>query len=260
MKVLFATITSILLIGLFSAFSSSNNTKNLDATTSEYSGEELYKALFQFRGDFVSKVDGLNSTRESLIGGLEKKDIALLNEFYDNVNETIKTVDPKFFARFEKEVKSKDFNRMENAFEEAANVSMSALVLSEHFKNALSDEEHQILVGLSKKYDLATKKGLIAFSNMANEQTSLNIDVAKIEAAGTMSAVGQGAAIYAGFLAVVAAVVLNAALAAHAVAVYAGVAVAQSMYVYNSVKWWGSYTVGDTLEKEKFMHDLVMAL
>ena len=259
MKVLFATIASILLVAFLSAFGPSNS-NHTDAVISEYTGEELYKALFQFRGDFVSKVEGLNNTRESLIGGLEKKDIALLNEFYDNVNQTIKKVDPEFFARFEEEVKSKDFKRMEKAFEDAANVSMSALVLSGHFKNSLSDEEHQILLNLSKKYDLSTKKGLIAFSNMANEQTSLNIDVAKIEAAETMSAVGQGAAIYAGYLAVVAAVVLNAALAAHAVAVYAGVALAQSMYVYNSVKWWGSYTVGDTLEKEKFMNDLAMAL
>lgn len=259
MKLFFASISAVFLIFIASSFTT-NSEPSLASLIREkapnYSGEDLYKGLFQFRGEFAGKVKVSREMREALKKDISREDQQEINEFYDGVIASMKKVDPEFFYKFEKELKSKDLNRIERAFEDAAETSISALILSKHLKTTLTEKDQQILQELSTKHDLTDAKGLVSFVEDANEQTNLNIDLKAIKGF-SVDNIGEplsALTLYAGIVAVVGAAVMLAVLAANTVGVYAGVVAVQVMYIFTSA------TSSSQLDREKLVADLVEQL
>jgi SdpC family antimicrobial peptide len=205
-----------------------------------FTGEDLYKGLFQFRGDFANQTQMTSDAKELINSKLTESDLRKVNKAYDDVVAGINTFDPLFFQNFQSDLYSGDFNKVEKALSGAAETSIAALI-SDKSSTELTDSEKSILRNLSEEYNLSDANDLKAFVVEANNRTRLDIDLESLEGfGGDIDDPVALSTFYAAVVAVLVAAVLSLAVAVHAVVAYAGVVAAQAVYVYDTTlldKW-----------------------
>lgn len=263
MKLLLVSISSILLVCIFTAFNYVKIDSFKESERPNYSGEDLYKGTFQLRGEYTKEVPLLNAMSQTL-NPENTEEIERRNHFFDEVIENIKKVDPKFFNKFEEALKSKDHNRIEKMLAEAGRVSVSALVLSKHLNKEmeLSSDEEQLLLKLAAKYDLTETKGLVSFFQEANDKTNLNVNIENIK--GISFDIEEGADAYSSLVKAMnsrahtdldkgTGVVIQSVYAAQVVTIYC--------LLHHTIRYIGtSVHADDKLIKEKFIVDVIETL
>lgn len=226
---------------------------NSESRTVQFSGKDLYLGIIHFRGDVAAKVPSLNKIKVE-IDRFNSENLTKLNNFNDSICYYIEIYDPHFFQNFKNDIYSNNVIKIESAIQSAVRTTIVATTL---FGNniPLTEIEKQFIKDQSLNYNLTDKSQFLAFLEIVNNHTSLDLDIEMISS--SISQISSEddiakAPAYAAVYIVLGAVALSAVAAVHAVVAYAGVFAVEAVYVYSVTKWWAP-------APDNFFHELLIS-
>jgi SdpC family antimicrobial peptide len=224
-------LLAMLSFGVFQSCSDTEDTKPL----AQYSGEELFRAVFFLQGEATNHLQSLKPNVDQMSPApadekIKKSNEAFANEIIAKINE----LDPKYFDNFKQQLESDNYYSIELALTNGTKMVRAAGYRSTYaglFKlmDDIRDKNVNFESDAFKNLDLSKAEDVEKFKQHMKSEYAIDLDDEDY-----MSACTPGLAVcwY------IAAVVHNALAVFFAAAVQSVVAI-NVAYVYNLGEWWG---------------------
>lgn len=149
----------------------------------QYSGVELFKAIYFLQGDAASKIQSLKANMENYkIAAQSNKNLGKLKEdFTSDIVSEINHLDPDYFENFKEDISSKDFFTIETALINGAKMVKAAGYRSKYAPLFVLSEESNVKKVISNEKELGNQlvtenSELQKLQQYFKEKYSLNID------------------------------------------------------------------------------------
>jgi len=142
------------------SFENLQNNDKSDVLSSNYTGEELFRGIFQLEGEIPGKIEALASTHMTVSRILKENDAEeVFKEYNDRMVSFITEENPILFEDLEVAVRSRDADELSNAVQNLTDI-MLAFVVTEEIKS--SPEELASMFDFGK-YDLTESSDIELF-------------------------------------------------------------------------------------------------
>lgn len=136
-----------------------------NSAVSNFSGEEIFSAVFFHEGDAVSKIPILNDVSVFGVHNNDTNIIKAKREILSDLINCIKALDPQYFIKLKKTIQSGDYSLISDEMNSAGNVIVQAGLTSkkygQYYKSAMNAFQK---IDISK-YDLKSEQGKKSFAD-----------------------------------------------------------------------------------------------
>lgn len=168
----------------------------------DYTGEEIFRALFFLDGPLTGKMEVLKPGAEQLAAGMNESNKLEYRDFMGEIISRVNEIDPNYFSEFKQHMKSDNLYEIELALTNAQSMFEAAGKTSsyaEHFNllSEIKDKKVDLNDERFKNLDLSNPEDAEAFAKIFKDDYDIDLE-------GVDSSVGRGHCIAVFVVAVVA--------------------------------------------------------
>ncbi|UGU15381.1 hypothetical protein LS482_17070 [Sinomicrobium kalidii] len=232
----------LVLLALFT-FSSCQEEEGIGETP-DYSGEDLFRGVYFLQGEAAHRIKSYEDAILK-INELDNEAQATLNDFYDDLIQEIKKIDPGYFDTFKEQMTSNNVYAIEHQLEEGREMLTKAGLQSEKYKKVFEYTRKVSSDMKLQNIDFRSEKGIKEIKGYAEsyfKRESTDVQAACVPAAAVCV--------------VVALAVWEAAVTVNVTAVGTVAGAIYATLVYKASIYWAEVASAPAITREAFVTEL----